>query len=285
VERRNGGERREGAVKELLNDRDFLELTRKIARDRGFACSSYKDKCLRRRIAVRMRARGAMTYDEYSALLDSDVAEYDQLLQALTINVTKFFRNPEVYGSIDADVLPHLWRLDEKPVRLWSAGCSSGEEAYSLAILLHQFALRKQDPAGLSRFRVLGTDIDRPSLAAAERGSYGEAAFADTSPAVRASYFSEGWPAHVRDDVRRVVEFRYFDLFSEAKLPSPFHLILCRNVIIYFDRASQERLFARFHSLLAPGGFLVLGKVETILGDARVLFTPVNARERVFRKK
>jgi chemotaxis methyl-accepting protein methylase len=274
---------------EILTDAEFHELTRKIARDRGFSCANYKDRCLKRRIAVRMRARGVHTYTDYARMLDSDAGEYERLLEALTINVTRLFRNPEVFDAIAAEILPVLWRLPDGGIRIWSAGCASGEEPYSLAVLLHRFARSAarspQEMARLSRFRVFGTDIDRPSLAAAAAGAYPEAAFADTPREIRDEYFSAGWPAVVRPDVRALVDLRPADLFGDDRLPAPFHLIVCRNVIIYFDRTSQERLFARFHNLLAPGGYLVLGKVETILGDARALFTPVNARERLFKKR
>jgi chemotaxis methyl-accepting protein methylase len=234
-----------------------------------------------------MRARAALTYQQYAALLDSDPAEYEQLLQALTINVTKFFRNPEVYSSIARDVVPDLWKLPDSRVTVWSAGCSSGEEPYSLAILLlkHASGLQGAEAARLRRFRVVGTDIDRPSLASAERAAYGESAFADTPEDVRRNYFTSQIPAAPVDAVRQLVEFRYLDLFNTDALPAPVHAIVCRNVIIYFDRASQERLFSSFHRVLAPGGFLVLGKVETILGESRALFAPVNAVERVFRKQ
>ncbi len=272
-------------MKESVNEKDFVTLTQKIARDRGFSCANYKDRCLRRRIAVRMRARGVHSYDDYASLLDSDGAEYEQLLEALTINVTKIFRNPEAYASMAREVVPWLWQSADPSVRIWSAGCSSGEEPYSLAILLQQHAAAKNDLRRLSRFKVIGTDIDKPSLAAAAAGSYEETAFSDTPPDIRKEYFSSGYPAQVRDDVKRLTQFHQADLFSDVSPLSPYHLIVCRNVIIYFDRASQDRLFARFHRLLVPGGFLVLGKVETIMGDARSLFVPVDARERVFRKR
>src|SRR5256885_1818710 len=105
-------------------DREFEELTRKISRDRGFACASYKEKCLRRRIAVRMRARGVHTYGDYARVLDSDTAEYDRLLDALTINVTKLFRNWSVYETLAERVVPTLWDAN-RPIHVWSAGCSS----------------------------------------------------------------------------------------------------------------------------------------------------------------
>jgi chemotaxis methyl-accepting protein methylase len=119
---------------------DFQVLTRKISRERGFGCASYKEKCLRRRVAVRMRARGVHTYDDYARILDADSDEYDRLLDVLTINVTKLFRNWDVYASIAKNVVPALWHRTTPSIRAWSAGCSSGQEAYSLAILFHRYA-------------------------------------------------------------------------------------------------------------------------------------------------
>ena len=116
-----------------LSDGAFTALTAKIASDRGFGCASYKDKCLRRRIAVRMRARGVHTYADYARVLDSDLHEYDKLLDALTINVTKLFRNWETYSVLRDQVVPALWSLPDPVINVWSAGCSSGEEPYSLA--------------------------------------------------------------------------------------------------------------------------------------------------------
>src|SRR5205085_3910031 len=117
------------------SDLEFATLTQKISRDRGLACGSYKEKSLRRRIAVRMRARGVHTYADYARVLDSDSAEYDRLLDALTINVTKLFRNRSVYEALAEHVVPALWDSGERSIHVWSAGCSSGEEPYSLAIL------------------------------------------------------------------------------------------------------------------------------------------------------
>ena len=116
---------------------EFLALMDKITRERGFQCSSYKDKCLRRRIAVRMRARATDSFAQYSGLLDADAREYERLVRSLTVNVTKFFRNWETYEVIERQVIPNLMDRGDRQLRMWSAGCSSGEEPYSLAILLH----------------------------------------------------------------------------------------------------------------------------------------------------
>ncbi len=268
-----------------LDPAQFQALTEKISRERGFGCGSYKEKCLRRRIAVRMRARGVHSYADYARVLDTDPAEYDRLLDALTINVTKLFRNWETYAALERRVIPALWALTDSSLRVWSAGCSSGEEPYSLAILFHRHAERTGTLAGLRRVRIVGTDIDRESLAAAERGTFEDAAFADTPAEIRARYFERTPPFTILPEVRQLVSVERRDLLAEGPPPGPQHLIICRNVLIYFDRGTQERLFQTFHDALVPGGFLVLGKVETLLGSARGRFTPVEARERVFRRQ
>jgi chemotaxis protein methyltransferase CheR len=268
-----------------LSDAAFAELTAKIARDRGFGCASYKDKCLRRRIAVRMRARGAHTYADYARVLDNDQHEYDKLLDALTINVTKLFRNWETYRAVAAQVVPALWSAPLSTIRVWSAGCSSGHEPYSLAVLFHRHAEQANELDRIARVDVLGSDIDRRSLVAARQGAFAEPDVADTPADLRARYFSPKAPFTVVDSVKRMVRFENRDLLREQPPHGPLHLIACRNVLIYFDRDTQSRLFESFHDALAPGGFLLLGKVETILGPSRANFVAVDARERIFRRR
>jgi chemotaxis protein methyltransferase CheR len=265
-----------------VEERELESLKSKIQKDRGFNCAFYKDKCLRRRIAVRMRARGRTSYRQYSRLLDEEPGEYDLLLDALTINVTKFFRNAETWSAIEESVLPELF-VDRGPIHAWSAGSSSGEEAYTLSILVHEWAAAQDRPSEAARLRVVGTDIDRRSLAGAERAEYPELSLQETPDALRSRWFSAGPPFRLIDQAKRNVRFLRHDMISQPPLEEQ-HLILCRNVIIYFDRELQERLFQRFYEALVPGGFLVLGKVETLLGPARALFRAVNNRERVFRK-
>jgi chemotaxis methyl-accepting protein methylase len=263
---------------------DFAALTDKIARECDFRCSSYKDRCLRRRIAVRMRARGVHTYHDYMRLLDADPREYDLLLDALTINVTKFFRNWDTFDAIGQHVVPELWTRPDTVLRVWSAGCASGEEPYSLAVLVHRYLARHGQLHRMGRVAIHGTDIDRTSLAAAERACYPEAAFTDTPPELRQAYFSASDPATVDPAVKRLVRFARRDLLTDRPPEPVLHLIVCRNVLIYFDRHAQEELLGRFYGALAPGGFLVLGKVETLLGAARARFTTVRPAERIFRK-
>jgi chemotaxis protein methyltransferase CheR len=267
------------------NEPAFAELMAKITRDSGFRCASYKDKCLRRRIAVRMRSRELYTFAEYASMLDADPREYPKLLRALTINVTKFFRNWETYNTIAQKVIPELWSASDDGISVWSAGCSSGEEAYSVGVLFHQHAESLGELERLSRVDILGTDIDDDCLGTAQRGLYGEASFSDTPAAIRERYFPHAAGLRsVMPAVKGLASFSVLDLLHGDPPPRLFDMIVCRNVIIYFDREAQDKLFAEFHASLRQDGILVLGRVETLLGGARELFRPVSSRERIFRK-
>jgi len=267
------------------DDAGFRALMDKITRDRGFQCTSYKDKCLRRRFAVRMRAKGTSSHADYAEILDADPREYERLMRSLTINVTKFFRNWDTYSALEQKVIPALWERGERELRVWSAGCSSGEEPYSTAILMHKYAAETSQLSRLESVSIIGTDIDTDSLAAAELALYGETALGDTPAALRARSFpAVAGMFTMLPEVRQLVTFQLRDLLSSSPPVEDIHLLVCRNVVIYFEREAQDALFEEFHRALAPGGFLVLGKVETLLGGARNLFSPVNARERIFRK-
>jgi len=270
---------------EALGDAAFATLLAKIERERGFGCGSYKERCLRRRVAVRMRARGVHDYVAYGQLLDRDAHEYERLLDALTINVTKLFRNPDTWRVVGDQVIPCLWDAEGTPIRVWSAGCASGEEPYTLALLFRRHAEGRDAAAALGRVGILGTDIDRASLATAERGHYAKADLADVPAHFRERELAGAPPFDVPPDVRALVRFARHDLLSDPTPRGPWQLIVCRNVLIYFDRDTQDRIFERFHAALAPGGFLVLGKVETLLGPARSRFTPIDSRERIFRRR
>jgi chemotaxis protein methyltransferase CheR len=267
-----------------MDEEQSLEvLKEKIHRERGFNTHFYKEKCLRRRIAVRMRARGMESFEGYAELLDRDPVEYEMLLDALTINVSKFFRNREIWDSIERLVVPALFEGEPRERHIWSAGCASGEEAYSVSIMLREWASRNGREAELDGFHILGTDIDRRSLTAALRAEYPELAMTDTPAEIQERWFSPGPTFRLDPRARGNAEFAQVDLIS-GETPEGLSLILCRNVIIYFEREIQEALFQRFYDALVPGGFLVLGKVETLLGRPRSLFKPVSPRDRIFRK-
>jgi chemotaxis protein methyltransferase CheR len=264
-------------------DAGFTGLLAQIADARGLRCDAYKPSCLRRRLAVRMRARGVHTFEDYARVLQTDGAEYDRLLDALTINVTKFYRNRETWEAIATRYLPERWAARGGAVRCWSAGCASGEEPYTLAILLLEQARRVGEAEPRDAW-VDATDLDRTSLERAAAGVYRAAAFDELPGDLAARYFSAAEPRAVAPAVRALVRFRQHDVLRERPPAPPYDFIVCRNVVIYFDRATQERLFAEFADALAPGGCLVLGKVETLFGAARGLLRLDDPRERVYRR-
>lgn len=267
------------------DEAEFIALCRKIEHDRGFRCSSYKDTCLRRRISVRMRACAVSSFADYAGILDNDQAEYDKLLKTLTINVSKFFRNPETFACLATKVLPQLWDAGSPLIRIWSAGCATGEEAYSLAVLCREYAAADGDTKRLDRFRIIGSDVDQDAVATAAKGRYASAAFVDTAPAVVERYFPlENGMHTVAPQIRNLVAFEHRDVLDGHGPGGPLNMIICRNVVIYLTRETQERLFELFRNLLLPGGFLVLGKVETLLGRSREMFAPISLRDRIFRR-
>jgi chemotaxis protein methyltransferase CheR len=266
------------------DDRGFRALTEKITLARGVRCEAYKEKCLRRRIAVRMRARGVHSFDDYSRLLDTDAREYEQLLDALTINVTKFYRNPETWTALMRPYLADLWRARDGRVRAWSAGCASGEEPYTLAVLLAETARLAGGGAGLAGVRVDATDIDRVSLERCADPAYPDSAFTEMPAELVRRYFSTEAPRRPNAAIRAVVQVSTLDLTRQKPPHPPYDLLTCRNVVIYFDRATQERLFDQFAQALSPGGLLVLGKVETLLGPARQRLELLDPRERIYRR-
>ncbi len=269
--------------RENITDPELLSLADRILEDTGFDIRQYKERPLKRRLAVRLRNCKLQTYREYSDLLRTDPLEYPRLFDALTINVTKFYRNPETYQAVAERVLPIITEgWDQKaPLSFWSAGCSSGEEPYSLAILWTEFKRRH----GLGgQASVAATDIDRVCLEKAQQGVYEWGSLDEMPRELVDRHFSKDGPKYtVSPEVRKLVRFQRAELLE----PSPFRqvdMVFCRNVLIYFNRASQETVFKHFLQSLKPGGFLVLGKVETMIGQAKESFASFDGKERIYRR-
>lgn len=266
-----------GALSVSANDDGLDALITKISEERGVPCLGYKPSCLRRRVSVRVRATGAGSFAGYAALLDREPDEWLRLLDALTVNVTGFFRDDAVYRRLRADVLPALAAAHTGVLRAWSAGCASGEEAWTVAMLL-------ADTVGLGRTSVLATDIDAASLARAAAAVYPEVLTRDIPDALRHTWWQGTESLRVTASLQAQVQFRAHNLLCETPPNDALHLITCRNVIIYFSRPAQEQLFTQFADALVPGGVLVLGKVEMLSGPARRRFEAIDVRERIYRR-
>lgn len=259
--------------------RELRELLDGIRARFGLSGAGYKERYFRRRLGLRMRRLGINRYADYGRRLVDDPEEYGRLLDAVAINVSRFFRNRDVWDALRRNVVPALLALDAS-VHVWSAGAAAGEETYTLAMVLAEQAGTTQ---ALDRFSIVGTDIDTRALERARRGRYGEEALAELDAVSRARWFEGGPPWTVRPELRKHVDFRTLDLAVDG-YPGGQHLILCRNVLIYFERTLQESILARFVDALVPGGYLVLGQAETLLGPSREMFRRIGNRERVYQR-
>jgi len=265
-----------------FTDDVYAEVCTLLLAKRAFDLGSYKDRCVKRRIASRVRANGCADAGAYLALLRRSDDELDTLLSTLTIHVSHFFRNPSTFRVLEEAVLPELieraGQRPERSLRLWSAGCSSGEEPYSLALLLHELPT-----AGL-KLTITGSDLSPRILAQARLGEFDAQRLSEVPERVRETYFErlEGTRFRLRDKVRRMVSFRRQNLLTDEPYPDA-DLILCRNVLIYFSREQQAQILRRFAAALGTGGFLVLGRAETLVGDERSLFRSDYPIERIYR--
>ncbi|SFM15719.1 CheR family methyltransferase [Methanolobus profundi] len=265
-------------------DEDYEALKKLIHKKLGFNCEQYKDSHFKRRIDVRLRATNSKNYKDYLNALQSNKDEWPELMETLTVNVTNFFRNPEVYDLIEKDVLPAIIKAKStglRSIRIWSAGCSIGVEAYSIAMLLHHIL---GDEFKKYNIKITGTDIDKDSLAKAQKGLYSSLEIKDVRPAFLKKYFTkEGNDYVINDELKKIAQFRKQDLISGPKM-SGFDAVFCRNVTIYFQKELQEQLYMDFYNALSKDGFFVMGKTETLLGPSKDMFKAYNSKERIYQK-
>lgn len=267
------------------DEQTFHALQKKILKEKGLDLGQYKDKCLKRRINVRIRATRVHTYLDYMAVLKKDPLEYDRLLDTLTINVTNFFRDRSTYRVIEDKVIPELIlskkRKGKRIIRVWSAACASGEEPYSMAILFHKILGKKIKDNLIS---IYATDIDKKVMEKAKKGEYEAGTLAKVDEKILKRYFNRNRKYNLKEEIKQMVKFKLHDLISDRPL-AYLDIILCRNVLIYFSRDLQLRLFDEFYKALNQGGYLILGKTESLAGESAGLFRPVSIRERIYRKE
>lgn len=251
----------------------------------GIHLSCYKDACVRRRLAARVRASGSRTGGEYAEMLLWDKAEPARLIKTLTIHVSRFFRNPDVFAKIRRQALPELFAIRAAQGRerlvIASVGCARGEEPYTIALILRDAFAEELSGTTVS---ILATDIDSESLRDAEKGVYAPESLEDTPKALRKRFFRQrDGRYHIIPEIREMVEFRQGDL-AGAACPPGCDLIICRNVLIYFERRRQEAILRGFAESLRSGGFLALGKTETLPRGVRDLFHAEHPVERIYRR-
>jgi two-component system CheB/CheR fusion protein len=260
----------------------FEALLTYLKEARGFDLTGYKRSSLMRRVDRRMAQIGMTGYSEYQDHLQVHPDEFTTLFNTILINVTGFFRDGEPWDYLRTELIPQML-LEVKPealLRVWSAGCASGEEAYTLAMVLCEVL-------GPDEFRrrvkIYATDVDEEGLAQARQAVYSERAVQALPEGMLERYFDVvGNQYSFRKDLRRSVIFGRNDLVQDAPI-SRIDLLVCRNTLMYFNAETQARMLARFHFALAPAGALFLGKAEMLLSHSN-LFTPIDLKRRVFRR-
>jgi two-component system CheB/CheR fusion protein len=260
---------------------NFDRLLDHLRQARGVDFAAYKHTSLMRRVAKRMQTLGVSTYDGYLDYLQLHPDEFQPLFNTILINVTSFFRDPEVWAYIDTVILPQLLtnRRPPEPLRVWCAGCASGEEAYSVAMLL---AERMGIDGVREHAKIYASDIDEEALTEARRATFKLTDTADLPPRFLEQYFTvDGNVAAMNRELRRAVMFGRIDLLHDAPI-SRVDLLLCRNTLMYFNSEAQARVLSRFSFSVNPEGFLVLGRAEMLFSHS-AMFVPVDLPCRVFR--
>jgi two-component system CheB/CheR fusion protein len=271
------------AVKIDEPDPDLESLLAFIRDSRGFDFTGYKRSTLSRRVRKRMNDIGVQEFTDYQDRLESSVEEFRHLFDTILINVTSFFRDTDAWSYLRGEVIPDLISHVETgaEIRVWSAGCASGEESYSLAIA---FAETMGIEDCIRRVKIYGTDVDEDALRAARSGLYPPGALDSMDESLRQKYFEpSGGSFAFRSDLRRRVIFGRHDITTDAPI-SRLDLLVCRNTLMYFNVETQSQIIDRFHFALRDSGYLFLGKAEMLLSDGE-RFEAANIRHRTFRRR
>src|SRR6266403_153552 len=255
---------------------DYLKGTR------GFDFSAYKRSSLVRRIQTRLQAVAADSYDAYRDYLEAHPEEFSLLFNTILINVTSFFRDPDAWQFLTSQIVPRILAgsRSDSTIRVWSTGCASGEEAYTLAMIL-------AEQIGIEAFRrrvkIYASDVDDDALTQARHATYTASQVEDVPPELLSRYFEQVDDRHLfHKELRRSIIFVRHDLVQDAPI-SRVDLLVCRNTLMYFTRETQAKVLNRFHFALRHGGFLFMGRAELLLTHGE-LFTPVELKWRVFTK-
>ncbi len=247
---------------QTAND-DYLWFCDRVLAKTGLDLRQYKRPQMERRLRSMADRVGARTLDEYWAVLEKDAQQFAYFIDRITINVSELFRNPEKFDELRRVILPELRRLSSS-LKIWSAGCSYGAEPYSLAILLEEMR-----PV---QYQILATDVDETILSKAREGVFAPEDMRNVSAEWKQKYFiRQGNRYQVKPELKRHITFRKHNLLADP-FDSGFHLIVCRNVVIYFTEEAKDKLYLRFYQSLVPGGVLFVGSTERIFNYREIGF-------------
>jgi chemotaxis protein methyltransferase CheR len=274
----------DGAGQARVPGADELSRVLKFISDRkGIDLCSYRQNFCFRHLRSRMRDAGIATGLDYVSYIKRNPGEIDRFLDELSINVTHFFRDREVFRAFEQKALPLILEKKTDPekslIRVWSAACASGQEPYSLAIMLTEALQARKNIV----VKIWATDVDADALARAQEGLYEERDLREVDKKLLEKYFEPVYNGKysVREDIRSLVRFEKHNLITDPALKF-MDIIFCRNVMIYFAREQQEILLEKFHNALNSRGFLVLAKVESVWGKDS--FSNFDLYNKIYRK-
>ena len=232
--------------------------------------NAYKEKQMKRRIDTLISKNKIVGYENYVSVLKTDQTKFEEFVNYLTINVSEFYRNVDQWQLLDKDVFPELISRYGKNLKIWSAACSTGDEPYSLVM-----ALSRHLP--LNQIRIYATDLDKQVIEKAKLGLYGEKSVAGVPADLKKKFFTKIGPSYqISDEVKSRVEFKEHNLLKDT-YPTDFHLIVCRNVLLYFTEEAKDEVFRKFQKSLKPGGYLFIGSTEQIINYREVGFDRKNS--------
>lgn len=271
-----------------ISDSKLVTIIEKVLQRKGIDLNRYKITFLKRRLEIRMRIRGITDYSKYALILNDDPTELSDFFQSLSINVTQFFRDTKMFQLFSDAIIPKILSGAKSfdHIKIWSAGCASGEEPYSIAALFRNALGNSKGPS----VEITATDVSKKAIEFAKSGIYDPAAFKDFPPDLFSKFFrpmqnndSLHTKYEVLPEIKQMIDFRVDDLLSNAL--QTYDVIFCRNVLIYYTKEAHDLIFARFYKSLKQSGYLVLGMDETMLGTkAEKLFSLEYVKERIYMR-
>ena len=249
---------------------DYEYLKKEVLALTAIDLNCYKEKQMKRRIDTLISKHKIEGYDKYVQGLRSDKALFDEFVNYITINVSEFYRNPEQWKFMDEKVIPELISKFGKSLKIWSAACSTGDEPYSLVM-----ALSRHLP--LNSIKIYATDLDKQVIAKAKVGLYAEKSVESVPADLKSKYFTKVGPSYkIADEIKARVEFKEHNLLKDT-YPTDYHMIVCRNVLIYFTEEAKDEVFRKYFNSLAKGGVLFIGSTEQIINYKEIGYERKNS--------
>lgn len=250
--------------------RDYEWFKTEVFKLSSIDLNAYKERQMKRRIDSLISKNGFNGYETYIAALRDDKERYEEFINYLTINVSEFFRNTSQWDVLEKEVFPYLFERFSKDIHIWSAACSTGDEPYSLAMVLSKFV-------PLNKINILATDIDKQILAKAQVGLYNDKSVVGVPKEFKTKYFDEiGKSYKISDEIKKTITFKQHNMLKDA-YPKNLDLIVCRNVLIYFTEEAKDNIYIKFNQSLKKDAILFVGSTEQIIQPQRYGFEPIRS--------